>query len=60
MLYYTQNGISIWEIRAYDDEQFRGGGRKVYAPQNTHPHRTFGPDGRRVVFASDRTCVSQV
>jgi oligogalacturonide lyase len=33
---------------------------KVYAPQHTHPHPSFSPDSRRLVFTSDRTGYSQV
>ena len=33
---------------------------KVYAPQHTHPHPNFSPDGKRVVFGSDRTGNAQV
>ncbi|HVF11386.1 MAG TPA: oligogalacturonate lyase family protein [Abditibacteriaceae bacterium] len=32
----------------------------VYAPQHTHPHPSFAPDGSRVVFTSDRTGHAQV
>lgn len=32
----------------------------VYGPQWTHPHPSFSPDERRVVFASDRTGTTQV
>ncbi len=39
----------------YDD-----GPIEVYAPQHTHPHPSFSPDGRRVVFTSDRTGQAQV
>jgi oligogalacturonide lyase len=39
----------------YDD-----GPIPVYAPQHTHPHPSFSPDGRRVVFTSDRTGISQI
>ncbi|MCA9427909.1 MAG: PD40 domain-containing protein [Candidatus Omnitrophica bacterium] len=39
----------------YDD-----GPVQVYAPQHTHPHPNFSPDGKRVVFASDRTGYAQV
>jgi oligogalacturonide lyase len=39
----------------YDD-----GPVQVYAPQHTHPHPTFAPDGARVVFTSDRTRCAQV
>lgn len=33
---------------------------QVVAPQWTHPHPSFSPDGRRVVFTSDRSGWSQV
>lgn len=39
----------------YDD-----GPVTVNAPQHTHPHPGFSPDGRRVVFTSDRTGTSHV
>jgi oligogalacturonide lyase len=39
----------------YDD-----GPVQVYAPQHTHPHPSFSPDGRFVVYTSDRTGYSQV
>lgn len=32
----------------------------VYAPQHTHPHPSFSPDGRRVVYTSDRSGFSEV
>jgi oligogalacturonide lyase len=33
---------------------------KVYAPQHTHPHPSFSPDGKYVVFTSDKTGHAQV
>ncbi|MBX9463016.1 MAG: oligogalacturonate lyase family protein [Aquamicrobium sp.] len=39
---------------------YRDGPVKVYAPQHTHPHPRFSPDGRQVVFTSDRTGHAQV
>lgn len=39
----------------YDD-----GPVDVYAPQHTHPHPNFSPDGRRVVFTSDQTGHAQL
>jgi oligogalacturonide lyase len=33
---------------------------EVYAPQHTHPHPSFSPDSRQIVFTSDRTGYSQV
>lgn len=32
----------------------------VYAPQETHPHPRFSPDGTRVVYTSDRSGFPQV
>lgn len=39
----------------YDD-----GPINVYAPQHTHPHPQFSPDGTRVVFTSDRSGFAQI
>lgn len=39
----------------YDD-----GPVERYAPQHTHPHPSFSPDGRFVVFTSDRTGWAQL
>jgi oligogalacturonide lyase len=39
----------------YDD-----GPVQIYAPQHTHPHPAFSPDGSKVVFTSDRTGYPQV
>lgn len=33
---------------------------EAYGPQWTHPHPSFSPDGRKVIFTSDRTGASQV
>jgi oligogalacturonide lyase len=44
----------------YDDESYKQGLWKVHAPQHTHPHPSFSPDGKKVVFTSDRTGVAQV
>ena len=33
---------------------------RVNAPQHTHPHPRFAPDGRSVIFTSDRTGHAQV
>jgi oligogalacturonide lyase len=44
----------------YDDEDYKQGKWKVYAPQHSHPHPSFSPDGRYVVYTSDRTGHSQV
>jgi oligogalacturonide lyase len=32
----------------------------VYAPQHTHPHPRFSPDGKTVVFTSDKTGNAQI
>jgi len=39
---------------------YESGPIKVYAPQHTHPHPSFSPDGKHVVFTSDRTGYAQV
>jgi len=44
----------------YDDEDYKLGKWKIYAPQHTHPHPAFSPDGRFVVFTSDRSGFAQV
>ena len=44
----------------YDDEDYILGKWKVYAPQHTHPHPCFSPDGTKVVFTSDRSGNAQV
>ncbi len=53
----SSNAGDHWSIDhcPYDD-----GPVKVYAPQHTHPHPTFSPDGRRVAFTSDRSGHSQI
>jgi oligogalacturonide lyase len=33
---------------------------EVYAPQHTHPHPTFSPDGRHILYTSDRTGHAQL
>ena len=33
---------------------------KVFAPQHTHPHPRFSPDGRWVIFTSDRSGYAQL
>jgi oligogalacturonide lyase len=33
---------------------------KVHAPQHTHPHPRFSPDGRWVIFTSDRSGHAQL
>lgn len=39
---------------------YNNGPVKVHAPQHTHPHPRFSPDGARVVFTSDRSGQAQV
>jgi len=43
-----------------DPFPYNNGPIKVYAPQHTHPHPRFSPDGSQVVFTSDRSGVAQV
>jgi oligogalacturonide lyase len=53
----SSNAGSHWNTThcPYDD-----GPVKVVAPQHTHPHPSFSPDGSRVVFTSDRSGVAQL
>jgi oligogalacturonide lyase len=44
----------------YDDEDYQQGKWTVHAPQHTHPHPSFSPDGRFVVYTSDCSGFSQV
>lgn len=39
---------------------YNDGPREIHAPQHTHPHPRFSPDGRRVLFTSDRTGEAQL
>ena len=43
-----------------DPFPYNDGPINVYAPQHTHPHPRFSPDGRRVVFTSDCSGNAQV
>ncbi|MFM7243767.1 MAG: oligogalacturonate lyase family protein [Planctomycetaceae bacterium] len=53
----SSNAGSHWNTPhcPYDDGPVR-----VVAPQHTHPHPSFSPDGSRVVFTSDRTGTAQL
>ena len=39
---------------------YANGPVQVYAPQHTHPHPSFSPDGQHVVFTSDRSGYAQI
>jgi len=39
---------------------YENGPIEVYAPQHTHPHPSFSPDGKHVVFTSDCSGYSQI
>lgn len=51
----SSEGRHWWGPFPYED-----GPIHVQAAQHTHPHPTFAPDGRHVLFASDRTGTSQL
>ena len=53
----SSNEGKHWDIDhcPYDD-----GPIQVYAPQHTHPHPNFSPDGQYVVFTSDRSGFAQI
>ncbi len=39
---------------------YENGPIEVNAPQHTHPHPSFSPDGRYVIYTSDRTGNAQL
>ena len=39
---------------------YANGPIQVYAPQHTHPHPSFSPNGQHVVFTSDRSGYAQI
>jgi len=39
---------------------YNDGPREVYAPQHTHPHPRFSPDGKRVIYTSDVSGYAQI
>ena len=39
---------------------YANGPIQVYAPQHTHPHPSFSPDGQYIVFTSDRSGYAQI
>ena len=43
-----------------DPFPYNDGPVKVYAPQHTHPHPRFSPDGAQTIFTSDRSGHAQV
>ena len=55
----TSGASSIGEHRK-DPFPYADGQVSVYALQHTHPHPSFSPDGRRILFTSDRTGHSQI
>jgi len=70
-LFDPRDGRGVPSILCYPDASSQGahwagafpyedGPIAVNAPQYTHPHPSFSPDGERVVFTSDRTGTAQV
>jgi len=53
----ASNAGDHWNVGRcpYDD-----GPVEVYAPQHTHPHPNFSPDGKCVVYTSDKTGFAQI
>ena len=39
---------------------YAAGPIQVYAPQHTHPHPSFSPDGQYILFTSDRSGYAQI
>ncbi len=54
------NATSVGEHWNRDHCPYDDGPVEVYAPQHTHPHPSFSPDARTIVFTSDRTGCAQV
>lgn len=65
------DGVGVPKTLCYPDASSMGahwagpfpygkGPIKVYAPQHTHPHPSFSPDSRVVVYTSDRTGYAQL
>ena len=50
---YKNQVVKITEL--YDN-----GPIEVYAPQHTHPHPSFSPNGQELLFTSDRTGCAQI
>ncbi len=70
-IFDPRNGIGKPKTLCYPDASSIGehwnapfpytdGPIQVYAPQHTHPHPSFSPDGNYIVFASDRTGYAQI
>ena len=49
----SSNASSVGEHWNTDHCPYDDGPVEVYAPQHTHPHPTFSPDGRTIVYTSD-------
>ena len=54
----SSNGGSQWAKTVPEDDQKTR--PATYGPQWSHPHPSFSPDGKRVIYTSDRTGVSQI
>lgn len=54
------NASSIGDHWNTDHCPYDDGPVRVFAPQHTHPHPNFSPDGKRVIFTSDVSGISQV
>lgn len=54
----SSNGGAQWaETIPADDDKTTP---ETYGPQWSHPHPSFSPDGKRVIYTSDRTGTSQI
>ena len=54
------NASSVGDHWNTDHCPYDDGPVDVYAPQHTHPHPTFSPDGNSIAFTSDKNGHSQV
>ena len=54
----SSNGGTQWaETVPADDDKVQA---DTYGPQWSHPHPSFSPDGKRVIYTSDQTGSSQI
>lgn len=58
--YLTQSNATSQGAHWADPFPYNNGPIKVHAPQHTHPHPRFSPDGKQIVFTSDKTGNAQV
>lgn len=59
-LHCHSNASSVGDHWNIDHCPYDDGPIEVYAPQHTHPHPSFSPDGHTIVYSSDHTGEAQI